>query len=391
MPRLCLITNTAAHYRAAIYQMLDRQLGCHFVFGDRELVKNMDTSQLRHCRLLPYRVLHGGIYWLQGALRATRGYDVIINGSNAVCLSAWLLLIAARLRGQRVVHWDHGYYGREGRLKRAIKRLYFGMAHASMVYNDYSRRLMIADGINPDKITTLGNSLDYDQDVALRREAASPDFFTTYFPHPQPVLVFIGRLTAVKRLDLLLDALLLMKQRGCPAHLFIIGDGDQRSSLEEQAQRLGLTADVCFYGASYDERFIARALYNADLCVSPGNVGLTAIHALSFGCPVVSHDNLPLQMPEFEAIVEGETGTFFRYDDADSLAQTIVAWLTHKKNDRQRVRQACYDEIDRKWNPYAQFKVIQAVTSPQPLRSRGAFPPIPQPCNLTHWRKRNLR
>ena len=363
MPRCCLITNTAAHYRSAIYLMLDRELDCHFVFGDNDLVKNMDTSLLRHCLRLPYVTVRGGIYRLRGAVRATRGYDVIINGSNPICLSAWALLVAARLRGQRVVHWDHGYYGREGRAKRLLKRLYFGLAHGSMVYNDYSRRLMMEDGLDGSKIQVLGNSLDYDADVRFRAEAACPEFYSSYFPDSHPVLVFIGRLTPVKRLDLLIEAVRQLKQQGRPTHLFIIGDGEMRSSLEEQVESLGLSADVHFYGPCYDEQFIARALYNADLCVSPGNVGLTAIHAMSFGCPVVSHDNLPLQMPEFEAIVEGQTGAFFHYDDVQSLTDTIARWLEQKTDCRQEVREACYSEIDRKWNPYAQIKIIRSAVN----------------------------
>lgn len=363
MPSICLITNTAAHYRSAIFQLLDRELDCHFVFGDKDLVKNMDTSLLRHCLRLPYVTVRGGIYRLRGAVRATRGYDVIINGSNAVCLSAWALLIAARLRGQRVVHWDHGYYGREGWVKRLLKRVYFGLADASMVYNDYSRRLMMEDGLDGRKISVLGNSLDYDQDVALRNEVACPSFYADYFQEQAPVIIFIGRLTAVKRLDLLLHALSILKQKGNSAHLFIIGDGDMRQELEKQAEGLGLGNQVRFYGACYDERLIARALYNADLCVSPGNVGLTAIHAMSFGCPVISHDNLLLQMPEFEAIVKGETGDFFRHNDVHSLAGSIEDWLKQKSSDRQKVRDACYAEIDRKWNPHVQIKIIDAAVN----------------------------
>lgn len=365
MPSLCLITNTASHYRTAIYQMLDRELDCNFVFGDKALVKNMDTTLLRHCVHLPYITVRGGIYRLRGAVRATRGYDVIINGSNAVCLSAWALLIAARLRGQRVVHWDHGYYGREGRVKRLLKRVYFGLADASMVYNDYSRRLMVEDGLDGRKISVLGNSLDYDQDVALRKEALCPTFYSTYFPVQAPVIIFTGRLTSVKRLDMLLDAIHCLKQRGTTTHLFIIGDGDMRHELAQQAERLGLGADVHFYGACYDEQIIARAIYNADLCVSPGNVGLTAIHAMSFGCPVITHDNLPMQMPEFEAIIKGVTGDFFRHNDVQSLADAIDNWLKQKSQCRQKVRDACYAEIDRKWNPYAQFKVIEAAVKPK--------------------------
>ena len=62
---------------------------------------------------------------------------------------------------------------------------------------------------------------------------------------------------------------------------------------------------------AYDENEIGDLIYNADLCVSPGNVGLTAIHTLTYGTPVLSHANFPNQMPEFEAIDKDFTSFLF--------------------------------------------------------------------------------
>lgn len=39
--------------------------------------------------------------------------------------------------------------------------------------------------------------------------------------------------------------------------------------------------NVWFYGSCYDEQTNAELIYNADMCVAPGNVGLTAIHAMT--------------------------------------------------------------------------------------------------------------
>jgi glycosyltransferase involved in cell wall biosynthesis len=45
---------------------------------------------------------------------------------------------------------------------------------------------------------------------------------------------------------------------------------------------------IVFYGESYNERELAPLIALADVCVSPGNVGLTAIHALTYGTPVIN-------------------------------------------------------------------------------------------------------
>ena len=66
------------------------------------------------------------------------------------------------------------------------------------------------------------------------------------------------------------------------------------------------------YGETFDEAEISKLLNHADLCVSPGNVGLTAMHALAYGVPVATHNDFKNQMPEFEAITPGKTGFSLR-------------------------------------------------------------------------------
>ena len=100
-------------------------------------------------------------------------------------------------------------------------------------------------------------------------------------------------------------------------------------------------------------------IYNADLCVSPGNIGLTAMHSLVFGTPAITHDDFPHQMPEFEAIKDGETGTFFKNGNVDSLAEGIVRWFEKHGNDREDVRKACMKEIDENWTPQFQIEVLR--------------------------------
>ena len=44
-----------------------------------------------------------------------------------------------------------------------------------------------------------------------------------------------------------------------------------------------------------------------DITVSPDKVGLTAIHSMAYGRPVITHDNMDRQGPEVEAVIPGRT------------------------------------------------------------------------------------
>ena len=140
-----------------------------------------------------------------------------------------------------------------------------------------------------------------------------------------------------------------------------IGNGSEYGKLKSLVDHLNITDQVWFYGACYDERTNAELIVNADLCVAPGNVGLTAMHSMVFGCPVISHNDFKWQMPEFESIIQGKTGDFFEKDNIDSLCDTISKWFTNMGNKREKVRQNCFDEIDLQWNPYYQMKIIQSI------------------------------
>ena len=158
---------------------------------------------------------------------------------------------------------------------------------------------------------------------------------------------------------MLIDAVARLNDKDEHYNIAFVGDGVERESLQQQVNRLGISDQVWFYGACYDEKTNAEMIFNADLCVAPGNVGLTAMHTMVFGTPVISHNDFKWQMPEFEAIKPGKTGDFFERNDMQSLARTISKWFTEKKGKREEVRKACYNEIDTNWNPYYQMEIIK--------------------------------
>ena len=161
------------------------------------------------------------------------------------------------------------------------------------------------------------------------------------------------------------DAVAELKNIGEEYNLVFVGDGSEKAPLMTKVGALGLQKQVWFYGACYDEKQNAELIYNADLCVAPGNIGLTAMHSLVFGTPAISHNDFKWQMPEFEAIKVGQTGDFFERNNVQSLADSISKWFAEKKDKREEVRQACYKEIDTNWNPYYQINLIKKVIKPE--------------------------
>ncbi len=361
MAKICLLSITASHYRKRIYQLLDEQLSCSFIFGkDNTSVKRLDTSLFASAVDVPNRYIGSGAWYFQPGLSGiVKDYNIIINDLGILCLSSWWIMILAKFRRQKVYTWGHWWYGRESFSKRLLKKAYDKLSDGNFVYGNYARDLMIKNGFNAQKLHVIHNSLDYDTQLELRRSLSASDIYSSYYGNDYPVLCFIGRLTAVKKLDQLIDSVSLLKQNGKSYNIVFIGDGPEKEKLEKQAEYLVIKDQVWFYGACYDEATNAELVYNADLCVAPGNIGLTAMHAMMFGCPCVSHDDFPWQMPEFEAIVPHKTGAFFKRDDVKSLADIIDGWFSSDGKNREQVRNNCYREIDENWNPHKQIEIIK--------------------------------
>lgn len=359
--------NIGSHYRSAIYQLMDKELGCDFCFGDKVAdIKKMDYSLLSH-KVIEVHNKHvvGRFYYQRGVQKLLRQkYDAYIFIGETRNLSTWLFCIRARLfhPKKKVYFWSHGWYGKETKLEAFIKKILFHLPNGgTFLYGNYAKELMVKEGFNPDTLYVIHNSLDYDAQLPIRESMQSKPIYLEHFGNYNKNIVFIGRLTKVKRFDLLLEAVSILKDRGEKVNVTFIGDGVERQNMEKMVEEKGIKNQVWFYGACYDEKTNAELIYNADLCVSPGNIGLTAMHVLMFGCPAITNDDFSHQMPEFEAIRDGKTGAFFHAGDTSSLADIISNWFAKHGDDRERVRQACYDEIDNEWNPHNQIGLIKKV------------------------------
>lgn len=364
--RLCFILNIGPHYRFPIFKAIDDRFLASFYFGDhmRLPIKTFDYKKLNGYVSILKNRFFSSFYWQSKSLRLVfRNYDMYFMDGEPYCLSSWGVLLLCKILGKQTVAWTHGWYGREGFVKRQIKCLYYSLYTKLMVYNEYSIKLMEREGFNPDKMYCIANSLDTDKDLKIRSELSPSNIYRDHFKNDCPTIIYCGRIQKWKKLDLVLRCIAQFKSEGVIVNAVFLGKDVENVALDKLAERLGIADQTWLYGPCYDERIIGEMFFNADVCLSPGNVGLTAIHALSFGCPVLTHDDFKYQNPEFEAIVPGETGDFFKKDDMADMKAKIAFWINKDEESRNKTRIKAFNEIDRKWNIYYQLGVIDKVVN----------------------------
>lgn len=349
------------HYRTGIFTLLDKYYDITWCFGKgNKTIPKIDDNLLKKVRRTYIVNLFSNWYWQKGIVKSLwKDYDYYILNGELYSLAVWIFTFINKLFfRKKVYYWSHGWYGRESNLKKKLKSVYFTMPTGAFFYGNHAREIMKKEGLSIENIHVVHNSLDYSKQLLLRKNSLSDNILKEHFGNDNFNIIFIGRLTNSKKLDMLINAVTLLKKENLFFNVTVVGEGEAKSKLFELAESQNVPC--WFYGACYDEELNAQLIASADICVSPGNVGLTAIHSMMFGTPVITHDNFPYQGPEFEAVRQNETGSFFKENDTESLSTAIKNWVfTHK--DRNEIRQKCYNEIDSAWNPKYQLKVISEV------------------------------
>ena len=143
-------------------------------------------------------------------------------------------------------------------------------------------------------------------------------------------MVSIGRLDKNKNHQFLIDVVLELKNRKIPVHLTIVGEGDERISLQEKIVQLNLSDQLSLVGL---QEKVEMYLWNADLYIHSAiteGFGLTIIEAMVCGLPVVCTDGKGNR----NLIQEGENGFMVGERDSKLLADKIELLL---KNDNLRL------------------------------------------------------
>ncbi|WP_442891380.1 glycosyltransferase [Congregicoccus parvus] len=309
--------------------------------------------------------------WQSGltkALRATRP-DVVVALGVAHYPSCWLLLVLCKRLRLPLIWWTHGLYGNESRVKKWLRVCLYKASDHVMTYGERSKRLLEMSGLPTSSVSAIHNSLDLAEQQACRlraREACVGSLRDRIgLLRDSRVVVFVGRLTRQKQLRLLLQAFALVVARGRSEalELVVVGAGPERSDLEDRVGELGIGRVVRFLGPIHDESLLSEIFAVADVCVSPGEVGLTAIHAMAYGVPVITHGDLEQQMPEAEAIRPGRTGSFFKQCDVEDLAVQIERWVSLDDAARECTRLSCIEHVASEWSPSFQVQKIVEVCS----------------------------
>lgn len=323
-PRVIFFQPALPSYRIDFFDRVERRLGenliVYYSVSDMGALSARSDEPSWARQLASMLKLPGGLEWQSGVLSTSLKRDDLIVVSGAPRnISNMMILAWARLRGIRTIWWGHYWSSTSKHHRFLLRILLMNLANAILFYTDQEvaeyRRSYGKKNRRP--VKALNNGINVDPIRLLREpyDAAQRD----------NALLFIGRLTEKAELSLVLNALSDPRlQHVC---LNVIGDGPERATLQNLAQELEVERQVVWHGGTTDEPTIARIANSCKLFVYPGAVGLSLLHAMAYGLPVVVHDDRWTHMPEIAAFYRAKCGTTFTLGKSESLTNAILRAL----------------------------------------------------------------
>lgn len=186
------------------------------------------------------------------------------------------------------------------------------------------------------------------------------------------VVLFTGRLVALKGVDVLLQALKPVVMRTPQTLLLIAGDGPERPRLEALTRKLGLTQHVRFLGFRKD---IPELLGAADLfCLPSFKEGMPASLIEAQGCGLAA---IASDLGGTRAIVSEESGVLVPPGDVDSLSNVLTTLLIDRL-ERQLMGEAATHHVVTRFNiervVYRTLLLFRHVHTGEPLPSEFLRP-----------------
>ena len=359
-----LITNILSHYREPIYsKMIENGFD---IYGDTENplgIKPIEIDKKVGYFRVKNKYFKNIVFWQNDVIRLVfKRYDSFILLADVFSISSWFFLIVSRLKNKKVFLWGHGFLGKESFFKRKLRLTFFNLADGIFVYGHRGERILKEQGYKK-HISVIYNSLNYNYQNSLLKSTDKKklqEIKNQLFDDNNEILLYSGRITIEKKLDQLIDAAYILREKYNKAvNVLFIGAGGDIERLREYSKLKGVNCN--FYGACYDERDLSYLFQLSTLCVAPSHIGLTGIHSFTYGLPVITHNDFDTQMPEFEVIEDGVNGYFFKKNNIDDLASKINLYLDKSYVERNDFIENCFHIIESRYNADVQMEIIKRV------------------------------
>ena len=292
------------------------------------------------------------LYSIPGLVKVlwSREYDTLISFMNYVNICAAISYLLSFKKTPLIIT-EHKTFSRGGGIKWnwnsiLTKILYEQVTSIVSVSKGAANDLKNQLNLNK-KVNVIYNPIFLEETFNQNFEKSPDDWFNEHLP----VVVSAGRLVPLKGFDQLIEVIKLVNEV-MPCRLIILGEGEERSNLEQLVIEKNLVGLVKLPGFSQD---ILEYISNADLFVLSSYteaLPTVLIEALACGTPIVSTNcpNGPV-----EILNDGEFGELVEVGNVVAMSNAIIKKLNTvepliaKEKRKQRAKMFSVEKISKEY------------------------------------------
>ena len=203
-----------------------------------------------------------------------------------------------------------------------IRRILLNIVDAHVNYIEEAYPILGSYGVKKEKIFITYNSPDTIKLFHVKNEISKLNPILPYNPFR---IIHVGRLVKWKKVDILIKAFVIIKNKYSTAELIIVGNGPEKNNLEKLVLRLNLQKAVKFVSGVYDNNLLGQYLNASSIYVLAGMGGLSINEAMLFSKPIICS---VCDGTEKHLVFDEFNGKYFKEDDENDLAEKIAYILS---------------------------------------------------------------
>ena len=189
------------------------------------------------------------------------------------------------IRADRKVTFLHVDYSYAGYSRSLDRDCYLNFDRVFTVSDEVKKHFIKYYPQYQNKVAVFHNMLDYKKITSRAKEAGG---FTDSYDGIR--LLTVGRLAYQKAYDIAIDAMKIIKDSGCKARWYVLGEGSEREMLEKKIAQFGLQKDFLLLGAVENPYpyYVQTDIYVHATRFEGKSIAIQEAQIL--GCPVIASD-----------------------------------------------------------------------------------------------------
>lgn len=319
-------------YRIDFFNRLKDELAANNIHLDVFYGKNKNSDSLKKDEVdiewgkyIPNKIIKIGrleLIW-QPCTKYLKDYDIVIVEQANKLLLNYYLIVARHFQNFKLALWGHGRNMQDdiNSVRNHFKFLFIKKCDWWFAYTEKVKSNLIEMGYHKDRITTVQNAIDTsslaeaynktdEQEVQKLRESLA-------IPGPNTG-IYCGSMYPDKRIDLVIEACLLVKTSIPDFHFIFVGAGIDACKAKKAAEKYDW---IHYVGPKFGKDRI-KYFKLASIQLMPRLVGLAILDSFALRTPIVTTEH-PFHGPEIEYLENNINGIITR-DSIQEYAEAII-------------------------------------------------------------------